>query len=161
MSVNPGPLRVHQAVVQPEWIDYNNHMNDGYYVVAFTWATDAVQDHVGLDAAYRERTNCSIYTVEAHVTYLREVKVDTNLTFESYVLGVDEKRLHLFHSMFNADEGYLAATHELMLLHVDQTIGRTAPMPEDIVSKLRVLRDEHTQLDLPEQVGSTIRQVKR
>lgn len=156
-----GPLRIHTDVVKPEWINYNNHMNDGYYLVAFTYATDAVQDEVGLDEAYRQRTNCSLYTVEAHVLYLREIKVDVNLAFESYVLGVDEKRIHLFHSMINADEGYLAATHELMLLHVDQTSGKTAPMPDDIWANLRDLRDAHTKLNLPEQVGSTIRTVKR
>lgn len=156
-----GPLRIHTDVVKPEWIDYNNHMNDGYYLVAFTFATDAVQDKVGLDAAYRQSTNCSIYTVEAHVLYLREIKVGVNLAFESYVLGADEKRIHLFHSMINADEGYVAATHELMLLHVDQTTGKTAPMPNDILANLRTLRDAHEKLDLPEQVGSTIRTVKR
>jgi len=152
----PTSLSIYQTKVKPEWIDYNDHMNDGYYVVAFTVATDAVQDHIGLDEAYRKSTNCTLYTVEAHVTYLREVKVDTNLRFESYVLGVDTKRLHLFHTMINADEEYVAATHELMLLHVDQTIGRTAPMPEDMLARTQLLRNEHAQLDLPDQVGSRI-----
>jgi len=75
-------------------------------------------------------------------------------------LGVDAKRIHLFHKMFNADEGYLAATHELMLLHVDQTIGKTSPMPDDILENLQALRDVHGQLALPEQVGAAVRRVR-
>lgn len=154
------PLRIHEATVQPEWIDYNGHVNDGYYVVAFTRATDAVQDLVGLDEAYRQSSGCSIYTVEAHLTYQREVPPETRLAFESTVLGVDAKRLHLFHRMVHADEGWTAATHELMLLHVDTVNGGTAPMPPAIVDELRALRDAHASLPTRPEVGSVFRPVR-
>jgi len=152
-----GPLRIHTAVVQPEWIDYNGHVNDGYYVVGFTKATDAVQDLVGLDQAYREASGCSIYTVEAHLTYQREVPPETPLAYESWVIGVDAKRLHLFHRMLHADEGWVAATHELMLLHVDTVNGGVSPMPDDVVDQLRSLRDAHAALEQPAEVGSAFR----
>ena len=35
------PLTLHRAVVQPGWVDYNNHLNDGYYTVIFSDATTA------------------------------------------------------------------------------------------------------------------------
>jgi hypothetical protein len=38
--------------VRSEWIDENNHMNLGYYVVAFDWATDLWFDHMGFDEAH-------------------------------------------------------------------------------------------------------------
>ena len=154
-----GPLRIHTAVVEPEWIDYNGHVNDGYYVVGFTKATDAVQDLIGLDQAYREASGCSIYTVEAHLTYQREVPPETPLAFESWVLGVDAKRLHLFHRMLHADEGWVAATHELMLLHVDKVNGGVAPMPEAMVNQLSELRDVHAALERPAEIGSTFRPI--
>ena len=37
-------------------------------------AIDDVMDHLGLDAAYRERTRCTLYTLELHMHYLHEVK---------------------------------------------------------------------------------------
>ncbi len=154
-----GPLRIHEATVQPDWIDYNGHVNDGYYVVGFTKATDAVQDLVGLDQTYRETSGCSIYTVEAHLLYQREVPPETPLAFESWVLGVDEKRLHLFHRMLHADDGWCAATHELMLLHVDTVNGGVAPMPKTIVDQLAELRDAHATLPVPAEVGSTFRPI--
>ncbi len=154
------PLRIHSDVVKPEWIDYNGHMNDGYYVVAFTCATDALQDYVGLDKDYRESTGCSIYTVEAHLQYLREVKVDTPLRFSTYVLGVDHKRLHLLHAMYNADEHYLAASHELMLLHVDQAQGKTAAMPPKIQAQLGALSVAHATLTTPVATGRAIKSVE-
>jgi len=146
----PSPLRIHTAIVQPEWIDYNGHVNDGYYVVGFTKA-------VGLDQKYREASGCSIYTVEAHLTYQREVPPDTALAYETWVLGVDTKRLHLFHRMLHADEGWVAATHELMLLHVDTVNGGVAPMPPGIVDQLMDLRDAHATLERPREIGSTFR----
>ena len=48
MTAN-GPLQLHESVVQPEWIDYNGHMNVAFYVLAFDHATDAFLDHIGLD----------------------------------------------------------------------------------------------------------------
>ncbi len=36
------PLDRHRVTVKPEWIDWNGHMNVGYYVVAFDQATDTL-----------------------------------------------------------------------------------------------------------------------
>lgn len=155
----PGPLQIHHDTVHADWIDYNQHMNDGYYVVAFTRATDAVQDLVGLDAHYRQSTQCSIYTVEAHLQYLREVRVDTPLAFSSWILGVDDKRLHILHAMYNVSENCLLASHELMLLHVDQRSGKTTAMPPSIRGKLAQWQALHSSLELPVQSGRCIRTV--
>ena len=35
--------------VLEEWIDYNNHMQDAYYGLAFSYAVDHFQDVVGFD----------------------------------------------------------------------------------------------------------------
>ena len=153
------PLSIHTDRVKPEWIDYNGHMNDGYYVVAFTYATDALQNFVGLDQKYREQSGCSIYTAEAHLQYLRELKVDTRLRFSTYVLGVDHKRLHILHAMYNADQNYLAASHELMLLHVDQQLGKTTPFPRQIHQALSALYEKHRQLQTPVASGRRIKPV--
>ena len=53
----------------PEWIDYNGHMMDAYYFLAFTEATEAFLDHVGLGAAYQARTGSGIYTAESHLCF--------------------------------------------------------------------------------------------
>ena len=41
-------LTLHRAVVQPGWVDYNNHLNDGYYTVIFSDATTALMAYIGL-----------------------------------------------------------------------------------------------------------------
>ena len=42
------PLLLHSESVQPEWIDYNGHMNLAYYVLIFDHATDAFLDYIGM-----------------------------------------------------------------------------------------------------------------
>ena len=41
------PLRLVEAVVRPEWVDYNRHMSDFRYGQVFGDATDALFRRVG------------------------------------------------------------------------------------------------------------------
>ncbi len=89
MSVQP--LDNYHAPVEAAWIDYNGHMNVAYYVLMFDRATDTLLDRLGLGAAYRRRTNHSIYVLEAHITYEREVKEGDVLRFTSQLVDADER----------------------------------------------------------------------
>ena len=149
------PLSLHTSMVRSDWIDYNRHMSEGYYGVAFGEVNDAFMDFVGLDEVYRSRSRCTIYTVETHICFLRELKVDSPLDFTTQVLGFDAKRIHIFHHMFHAEQAYLAATLEAMLLHVDDT-PRTVPMPPEILAKVEAIFEAHSILSRPPQAGRQI-----
>ncbi|HEY6312267.1 MAG TPA: thioesterase family protein [Streptosporangiaceae bacterium] len=141
----------------PEWIDYNGHMNDAYYFMAFTEATEAFLDHVGLGAAYRARTGSGIYTAESHVCFLSGVVGGAVLTYQTQVLGHDAKRLHVFHRM--SDSGTLVATCELMFLHVSGE--RVAPMPPEAAAAVDVLAVSHAALPRPERAGRRVAMPQR
>ena len=147
---------LHRETVQPDWIDYNGHMNLAYYVLVFDHATDALQDVVGLDAAYRAATGGSVFVVEAHLTYDNEVTLGEEMRVRTRVLDVDEKRLHLFHEMSAGNDDRLAATNELMILHVDLASRRTAPFPASVLAHLERLKAAHATLPPPPQVGRRI-----
>ncbi|MFD8547268.1 thioesterase family protein [Streptomyces sp. NPDC059649] len=148
------PLLFRQTV-RDDWIDYNGHLSEAYYVLVFGFATDALMDTTGLDAAYRERTGCSLYTVETHVRYLREVARGSELTVRTAVLGVHGRKLRLLHEMFvGAPSGEPVATEELFLLHVDRSGGRAAPLPEATRERLAGL-----VVPAPEWAGRGIREV--
>ena len=121
-------LSLYQCSVRPEWVDYNGHMSEAYYVLVFGHATDALYEHAGMGEEYRTRSNCSLYTVESHIQYLREVSEGERLEVETYVVSVDQKRLHFCHRMTSA--GNLLATTELMVIHVDVGSGSAVPMTE-------------------------------
>lgn len=132
--------------VEPAWIDYNGHLRDAYYGIPFSSAIDALMDDLGLDAAYRTRTGCTLYTLELHVHFLAEVKGDDRITVRMRVRGLDRKRLHLMLYLHRTD-GTLAATQDTMLLHVDQAAGPgAAPFPESVRQALETLFAAHALL---------------
>ncbi|HKW92443.1 MAG TPA: thioesterase family protein [Methylomirabilota bacterium] len=139
--------------MRPEWIDDNGHMNMGYYVVVFDLATDEWMRRVGLDAAHRAAHRVTTFCLEAHVTYHREVHEGDPLRFTTRLLAFDAKRMHYIHEMYHHDSGYLAATNELMSLHVSQATRRGAPMAPEILERLRLIQLAHDRLPRPSQVG--------
>jgi acyl-CoA thioester hydrolase len=147
------PLDLYRAVVRPEWIDNNTHMNMGYYVVVFDLATDEFMRWVGLDAAHRGAHRVTTFCLEAHVTYHREVREGDPLRFTTQLLAYDAKRLHYFHAMYHATEGYLSATNELMSLHVALETRRAAAMAPAILERLAEIQTVHDALPRPPQVG--------
>jgi acyl-CoA thioester hydrolase len=125
--------------------------------MAFTEATEAFLDHVGLGAAYRARTGSGIYTAESHLCFLSGVVGGAVLAYQTQLLGHDAKRLHVFHRM--SDSGTLAATCELMFLHVSGE--RVAPMPPEAVAAVDALAVSHTALPRPERAGRRVAMPQR
>ena len=162
MTHDPGreeggaPLVLLRETVRPEWIDYNGHLSEAYYVLVFGFATDALLDHIGVDDATRRRTNTSVYTLEAHINYLNEVGEGAPLEIATRVLDLDAKRARVFHAMHRGDDGTLLTTIELMLLHVDTSGPRSAPFPDDVHARLRAIKEAQSGLAWPKQAGRSI-----
>jgi acyl-CoA thioester hydrolase len=150
------PLDRYRDVVRPEWIDHNRHMNVGYYLVVFDYATDEFFRFIGLDGTHRRQHDVTTFCLEAHVTYHREVREGDPLRFTTRLLGHDAKRIHYIHEMYHAHEGYLAATNELMSLHVSEATRRGAPMAEEIRERLARIQAAHDALPRPPQAGRRI-----
>jgi acyl-CoA thioester hydrolase len=153
---NPQLTEIHREIVRSEWCDYNGHMNLAYYVLIFDHATDAFFRGVGLDQTYRDTAAHSTFAVESHITYEAEVLDGAELFCTTQLLDFDEKRIHYFHRMYHAEEGFLAATTELMSVHVDLGARRVVPMPDDARAGLAKILESHASLPKPEQLGRVI-----
>ncbi len=150
------PLALLEIPVRPEWIDYNGHMSESCYLTAFGDASDALFRYVGIDEAYRAAGR-SFYTVETHLNNYREATDRDRLRLTTQLLGLDEKRMHLFHAMHDAGNGELIATTEQMLLHVDAAAQRSAPIAPEVAGRLQAILEAHAALPRPEQVGRVMR----
>jgi carnitine 3-dehydrogenase len=150
------PLRLYETNVPGDWIDYNGHVNDSRYLQAFGEATDALLRGLGVDAAYVE-AGASYYTVETHLSHLGAAFAGDHLTVSTQVVGVDAKRLHLFHVLERAGDTNPLATAEQMLLHVDAKAQRAAPAPQEISDRARRVADAHASLPRPDRLGRAIR----
>ncbi|WP_416898185.1 MAG: thioesterase family protein [Minwuia sp.] len=158
MTELKAPLAAYRDTVRPEWIDHNGHMNMGYYMVVFDYATDEFFDHCGLTRAHRAAQNITTFSLEAHINYLNEVREGDPLHFRTYLLDFDEKRIHYIHEMWHGTENYRAATNELMSLHVSQETRRAAPMHQDILDRLGAIRSAQTAagVEFPSEAGRSI-----
>lgn len=152
----PAPLMLHREKVRREWLDYNEHMNVAYYLLAFDHATEAFADYIGIGWDHTRATGGSIFIVEAHVAYFREVVEDDPLRFATHVLDFDERRIHYAHTMFHDRAGYHAATNELMLLHVDLPTRRAVAMPAAVLDRLARISDAHAALPPPSGLSRAI-----
>lgn len=146
-------LSPHRCAVIPEWIDYNGHMSEAFYVLVFGFATDAVMDALGMDAAYRAEKAASLYTVEAHVRYLAEASLGDQLEVQTTVVGSGAKKLHLAHEMWVG--GTLVSTEELLALHVNTATGRTQAFDERTAALIAGYAPT-PGLEPPDWVGRTV-----
>ncbi len=150
------PYAQARAVVLPQWIDHNGHMNVGYYHVAFDQASDALFDWFGLTPEFRSSNRSSTFALETHLNFLREVKEGDPLRFEARLVDFDHKRIHFYQEMFHATEGYLAATYESLSTHMNMDLRKTASMPQPLQERLALIKQAHDRLPRPWQIGHVI-----
>jgi acyl-CoA thioester hydrolase len=144
------PLRLLQTRVPEQWVDYNNHMSESCFLLAFGDSSDQLFRYVGIDDDYRAAGH-SLYTVETHMHNYREAALGDQLDLELIVLGSDAKRIHIFHRMLREDQ--VLCTAEQMLVHVDMTAGRSAPMPGALADRVAQIAAAHSRLPRPAEVG--------
>ncbi len=148
------PLRLYSRVVPPAWGDFNDHMGEAFYVQASCEAVGLLLRHAGVDGRYMGDVG-SFFTAESHVAYLAEARVGDRLSAETFVLGADEKRLHVMNHLRRAD-GVVAAAVEHLYLHVDRATRKTTPARAEVADRLVSIAARHAAVDLPGHVGRRV-----
>ncbi len=142
--------------VEPQWIDYNGHLNMAYYNVLFDRAIDQLWLELGIGPAYLKERNGSTFTAECHVRYLREIHLGDPVQVAVYLVAADDKRIHTFEELRHATEGWVSATSENMTLHVDMGTRKTAPFPPDIAARIHAVAQAHSMFSRPAGIGRRI-----
>ena len=134
-------MLIYRTRIAPEWLDYNGHVRDAYYGLIASHAADSLMDRLGLDARYREESHCTLFTVETHVHYLREIGAHDCVEVMARILDADEKRIHAALELVCEGTHERAATCEMMLLHVHQIpTARAAPFPQAVRAAIAELQ---------------------
>lgn len=128
----------YESVVEKSKVDFNNHMNDAAYAKEFSNAMESMMNQIGLDGKGRREKDYTIFTLEIHIQYLKEMKLDEKIYVEFHLLGCDQKRIHAFFEMKN-NHGELTASCEMMLLGVSASSRRAAVLPIETEEKVRRL----------------------
>jgi acyl-CoA thioester hydrolase len=154
--LRPTPFVSSVMQIEPQWIDYNGHLNMAYYNVMFDRAIDELWLKLGIGPAYRKERDGSTFTAECHVRYLREIHLGDPVQVSILLVAADEKRLHTFEELRHASEGWLSATSENMTIHIDMAKRKTAPFPPDIHARIQALTKAHSGVARPEGIGRNV-----
>jgi acyl-CoA thioester hydrolase len=157
----PSPFISSVMAIEPQWIDYNGHLNMAYYNVLFDRAVDEVYELIGLGPDYLKKHGHSTMVAEMHVRYLREVGEHDPLRVTVQLLAYDAKRIHLFEQLVHATENWVSATCETMTLHVDMTAKKVAPFPDRIMRLIERMKVPHAGLPVPDGAGRSVAMPKR
>jgi carnitine 3-dehydrogenase len=149
------PLRLHETTAAPEWMDYNDHMSESCFLLAFGDSADVFFRYLGIDETYRAAGH-SLYTSQTHLHHRQEVALGEPLVMTLHVLDHDRRRLHIYHEMRHGETGDLIAMAEQLLVHVDMAAGRSADLPEDLYAHISAVRQAHAVLPQPAVVGHPI-----
>ncbi len=145
------PIVAPDMIVEPQWIDFNDHLNMAYYNVLFDRAADTAVDLIHCGEAYRRATDKTLMTAEAHVSYRRELKVGAVVRATFRLLDADEKRLHVYQELYHS-EGWLSATSQSVLLHVDLNGPKVVPFPPEIQADVQAMLKQHLTLPRPKHI---------
>ena len=157
----PKPYIGQLLKVEPQWTDYNGHLNMAYYAVLFDQSAEEMFEAFGLGPDYVKRTNCSYFTLETHTTYAQELHSGDPVRIENQLIDADHKRVHYVQQMYHAENNFLSSVLEVMVAHVDLTLKKTAPFPLAIQTKIDAMFNSHKTIAIPLQVGHRIGISKR
>jgi len=59
-------LNTYSTPILEEWVDYNGHLRDAFYLLIFSYATDALMDRLGLDSQSRGQRSFAVHPGAAH-----------------------------------------------------------------------------------------------
>jgi len=154
-------LPVWEGACRQEWVDYNGHMNETFYLLVMSWGTDRFMELVGCDEGYRRRGAGTLYTLETHLRYFREVSLGAGLLVTAQLVEYDAKRLRLYSRVWAEGQAGPAAAAEFLLLHVAGTPPRGAPFAAPMPACLARLAERQRALPRPEDAGRGIALARR
>ena len=161
MPLPPAPFLSSIMQIEPQWIDYNGHLNMAYYNVMFDRAIDELWLQLGIGPTYMRERHSSTFTAECHVRYLREIHLGDPVQVAVLLLAADEKRLHTFEELRHATEGWVSATSENITIHIDMTMRRTGPFPPDILARIAAVAEAHASAPRPDGIGRKVEMPSR
>jgi len=151
----PAPFVSKVMGIRKDWIDYNGHLNMAYYNVLFDQCADEAFELMGMGAAYAKDRRLTVYTAEVHVCYVQELHLSHSVVGTFQLLDCDNKRLRCYQELRHVD-GWLAATSEVLTLHIDMSGPKVSPFPPDVQEKVDAMRAAHAALPMPERAGRSI-----
>jgi len=132
--------------IPSEWEDRNGHVNVQFYVALYELGGWTVLEQAGVDEAWFEQRNISVFDLEHHVRYRAEVLTGDEVLTYNRLLSRSDKSFHGMYFIVNQTRGRLAATLEYVSACVDMRSRRITPFPEALAATLDGVLKKHRAL---------------
>lgn len=142
--------------IPKQWLDYNGHMSMIYYPILFDKLVYEIFDNINIGDSYVRHNNKSIFTLETHIRFLKELHLDDRVYAKFYYVNHDKKKLVYAQELYHVD-GWLAATFEVLAIHVDLATRKSVEFPPNTLAALNELESEARKAPPPDFVGRSIR----
>ena len=127
----------YRGVTYPWQCDHMNHMNVMWYVGKFDEATWNLFSMIGLTPSYFREKQCGLAAVQQNITYKRELHPGDVIVIRSEILEVKEKMIRFLHEMRKEETQEIAATSELISVHIDTSLRKSCPLPKEVIERAR------------------------
>jgi acyl-CoA thioester hydrolase len=143
--------------VREEYLDFNQHMNVVAYYTVFNIASGNFNRSIGFefDKAEREGSRMTIFTLESHLTYQKEITEGNPFEIYGRILDFDEKRIHFFEEMRN-EAGDILATCESMFMTVNLDTRKVGRFSDSIQAEIKAFYEKTKNEPWPQSAGKKI-----
>jgi acyl-CoA thioester hydrolase len=144
MDIAQLPL-AYSATVQAQHLDFLDHMNVMWYTHFFDMATWGFYNQIGFGDEYHQDDRGS-FALEQYTRHLAELRLGDGFQIYTRAIARSAKLWHFMHFMLRNRDGALAATTELLGIHIDMRTRRSSPLPEEQATLWDRLIAEHSQV---------------
>ena len=138
-------------------IDYNGHMNLGYYLIAIDQAVMRFfAEWVGIGPQMAAEHGVGSFVLQSHMHFMREIRAGDAYEAHIQLLDRDAKRWRYIATLAKEGERAPAASAEQIAMCVDHKTRRSAPLPAYQSARLEALMAAHAALPAPPQTGAPL-----
>jgi acyl-CoA thioester hydrolase len=134
-----------QAKVETSHLDLMDHMNVMWYTHFFDRAIWGFYDLFGFGEDYHKTSGFGSFGLEMYTRHLAELRLGDEIKIYTRAIARNSKLFHHIHFMQRVRDGELAATCELLGVHINLATRRSAPLPANIAEGLDKLIVEHNK----------------
>lgn len=135
----------YEGKVEAQHLDFLGHMNVMWYTHIFDLATWGFYEGFGFGREYHQGERGS-FALEMYTRYLAEVRLGEGFRIYTRAIGRSKKLFHFIHFMVREQDGELAATSEMLGIHIDMRTRRSNEIPAELGAAWDRLIAEHNAL---------------
>ena len=129
----------YRGLVYPWQCDHMGHMNVMWYVGKFDEAIWNVFAGIGLTPSTLRAAGRGMAAVEQTIRYRRELVAGDVVAVRSRITALSEKAITIRHELVNGEDGEVAATKDVVGVHVDTVARKSVAFPTAIAARAREL----------------------